>query len=175
MSSEPIYYWKVKFENNETRGYFFNSQTVSLNYFPSFFFVENQTLRITCRESVMTMTARNGKLFWHSTKTNPKITILEILVYKIQPEKIKSKIFTCFNFITKPCSQKNKNNYSCEHGFVVNLERVKILDFIVSGFILYIKIFQNGYFWISLRTILFKIIYRKWISFWHTVSCFGIQ
>ena len=39
-------------------------------------------------------------------KTNPKITILEILAYKIQPEIIKSKIFTHFNFITNPCSQE---------------------------------------------------------------------
>ena len=38
-------------------------------------------------------------------KTNPKITILEILVNKIQPKIIKSKIFTYFNFITKPYSQ----------------------------------------------------------------------
>ena len=29
----------------------------------------------------------------HSTKTNPEITILEILVYKIQPEIIKYKIY----------------------------------------------------------------------------------
>ena len=32
----------------------------------------------------------------HNKKTNPKIIILEILVYKIQPEIIKSKIFTRF-------------------------------------------------------------------------------
>ena len=38
----------------------------------------------------------------YSKKTNPKITILEILVYKIQPEIIKSKIFPRSNFITKP-------------------------------------------------------------------------
>ena len=42
----------------------------------------------------------------YTKKTNPKITILEILVYKIQPEIMKSKIFTRFNFITKPCSQE---------------------------------------------------------------------
>ena len=29
-----------------------------------------------------------------------------ILVYKVQPEIIKSKIFTRFNFITKPCSHE---------------------------------------------------------------------
>ena len=39
---------------------------------------------------------------------------------------MKSKIFTCFNFITKPCSQE--------------LKRVKILDFIISDCILYSKI-----------------------------------
>ena len=43
----------------------------------------------------------------YSKKTNPKITILEILVYKIQPEIIKSKIFTRFNSMTKPCSQES--------------------------------------------------------------------
>ena len=42
----------------------------------------------------------------YSKKTNPKITILEILVNKIQPKIIKSKIFTRFNFIAKPCSQE---------------------------------------------------------------------
>ena len=40
----------------------------------------------------------------YNKKSNPKITILEILVYKIQPEIITSKIFTRFSFITKPCS-----------------------------------------------------------------------
>ena len=30
----------------------------------------------------------------YTKKTNPKITILEILVYKIQPEIMESKIFT---------------------------------------------------------------------------------
>ena len=39
-------------------------------------------------------------------KTNPKITILKIVIYKTQPEIIKSKIFTRFDFITKPCSQE---------------------------------------------------------------------
>ena len=42
----------------------------------------------------------------YTKKIYPKITILEILVYKIQPEIMKSKIFTRFNFITKPCSQE---------------------------------------------------------------------
>ena len=41
-----------------------------------------------------------------SKKTNPKITIPEILVYKIQPEIIKPKIFARFNFISKPCAQE---------------------------------------------------------------------
>ena len=47
-------------------------------------------------------------------KTNPKITILEISICKIQSEIIKSKI--------------------------LKLKRVKILDFIISGCILYTKI-----------------------------------
>ena len=50
------------------------------------------------------------------------MTILETLVNKIQPEIIKSKIFMR------------------EHGFVIKLKRVKILDFIISGCILYTKI-----------------------------------
>ena len=62
----------------------------------------------------------------YTKKTNPKIPILEILLYKIQPEIMKSKIFTRFN--------------SCEHGFVIKLKHVKILDFIISGYILYTKI-----------------------------------
>ena len=41
-----------------------------------------------------------------SKKTNPKITILEILVYKAQPEIIKYRNFTRFNFVTKPCLQE---------------------------------------------------------------------
>ena len=40
------------------------------------------------------------------TESNPKISILEILVYKMQLEIITSKIFTRFNFIAKPCSQE---------------------------------------------------------------------
>ena len=51
------------------------------------------------------------------------------MVYKIQPETVKSKIFTHFNFITKPA-----------RGFLIKLKRVNILDFIVSGCILYTKI-----------------------------------
>ena len=46
-------------------------------------------------------------------KTNLKKTSLEILVYKIQTEITKSKIFKHFNFITKPCSQ--------EHGFFIHV------------------------------------------------------
>ena len=48
---------------------------------------------------------------------------MEILVYKIQPEIIKSKIFTHFN----------------ANGVVIKLKRVKILDFIISGCIVYTK------------------------------------
>ena len=40
----------------------------------------------------------------YTEKTNPKTAILEPLVYKIQPETMKSKIVTRFNSITKPCS-----------------------------------------------------------------------
>ena len=42
----------------------------------------------------------------YSKESNPKITILEILVYKTQPEIKKSKIFTRFNFVTKLCLQE---------------------------------------------------------------------
>ena len=60
----------------------------------------------------------------YSKKTNLKITILEILVYRTQPDIIKSKIFTRVNyykamfFISKPW-------------FILKLKRVKILDFII--------------------------------------------
>ena len=40
------------------------------------------------------------------TESNLKISILEILVYKMQLEIITSKIFTRFNFIAKPCSKE---------------------------------------------------------------------
>ena len=49
--------------------------------------------------------AKKGRLFdnfWknvHNLKANSKTIIVEILVCKIQPETIKSKIFTRFNFI----------------------------------------------------------------------------
>ena len=52
------------------------------------------------------MYATETKKFYITKKTNPKITILEILLYKMHPEIMKSKIFTRFNFITKPCSQE---------------------------------------------------------------------
>ena len=49
-------------------------------------------------------------------------------------EIIKSKIFMRFNFITK---HVHKN----EHGFVIKLKRVKILNFVTCAFIiLYTKI-----------------------------------
>ena len=67
----------------------------------------------------------------YSKKYNPEITILEILVYKIQQEIIKSKSFMRFNFITKPCSKKQ--------GFVIKLKPVKNLNFIISGCVLYTK------------------------------------
>ena len=61
------------------------------------------------------------------------MTILEILVYKIQPEIMESKIFTCFNFITKPLCNK------------VETRR----DIRFPYFWLYIAYqnFQNGYLW----------------------------
>ena len=68
----------------------------------------------------------------YSKKNNPKITILKILVYKIQPEMIKFKFFTGFNFIKKVCF--------FEHGFVIKLKRIKDLDSIISCCILYTKI-----------------------------------
>ena len=60
----------------------------------------------------------NENYLKHSKKTNPKIIILEILVDIIEPEII----------------------HSCEHGFVIKLKRINILDFIISGCILYTKI-----------------------------------
>ena len=83
----------------------------------------------------------------YSKKYNPKITILKILVYKIQQETIKSKSFMRFNFITKPCSKKQ--------GFVIKLKPVKNLNFIISGCNLYIKIFRMvtfGLFFLLYKT-----------------------
>ena len=84
------------------------------------------------------MLLRENSLYdvWYK-KTNLKITILEILVYKIQPEIMKSTIFTRFNFITKPCSQE-------------------WLYFVYQNF-------QNGYFRTSLFSILFEVICEKWM------------
>ena len=59
------------------------------------------------------------------------------MVYKIQPEIIKSKLFTRFNFITKHDFVIKLKH---EHGFVIKLKRVKNLDFIISGCIFYTKI-----------------------------------
>ena len=62
------------------------------------------------------------------------------MVYKIQPEIFKFKTFARFNFAIK-------------------LKRVKILDFIISGSILYTKISRMVFFFrISLLTILFEVI-----------------
>ena len=83
-------------------------------------------------------------------KTNPKMTVLETLVYKTELEIIKSIIFTRFNFIPKPCSPFR------EYRFIIKLKRK---DFRFCYFWLYFvyQNFQNGYFRISLRTIFFVI------------------
>ena len=52
-------------------------------------------------EKLHSKTNASGASKKYTKKTNPKMTILEILVYKIQPEIMKSKTFTRFNFITK--------------------------------------------------------------------------
>ena len=80
----------------------------------------------------------------------PQITILEILVWKIQPEIRKSNVSTRFNFITKWLCNK--------------VETRK--DFRFHYFWLYFvyQNFQNGYFRISLFSILFETICSKWIT-----------
>ena len=94
------------------------------------------------------MLLRENSLYdvWYK-KTNLKIAILEILVYKIQPEIMKSTIFTRFNFITKPCSQE-------------------WLYFVYQNF-------QNGYFRTSLFSILFEVICGKWIFNWFYFTTLG--
>ena len=69
----------------------------------------------------------------YTKKTNPKITILEILLYKIQPEIMESKIFTRFSFITKPLCNKVETRREIR----------------VHYFWLYFAYqnFQNGYLW----------------------------
>ena len=54
--------------------------------------------------------------------------------------------------------------YFCEHGFVIKLKRVKFLDFIISGCILYTKIS---------RMIIFGLVFL--VLFWHwTIWCWTI-
>ena len=60
----------------------------------------------------------------YTKKTNPKITILEILVYKIQPEIMESLRVSAL----------------LQSHFVIKLERVEKLEFIISGCILHTKI-----------------------------------
>ena len=94
----------------------------------------------------------NNALF--SKKTNPKITILEILIQKTQAEITKFKIFTRFDFIiiaqlsTWPCNKVETRK-----------------DFRFYYFWLYFvyQNLQNGYFGISLLTILFDVICGKWM------------
>ena len=51
------------------------------------------------------MTASDNTIRMYSQKTNPTITILKFLVYKIETDIVKPKMFTRFNFKTKPYSQ----------------------------------------------------------------------
>ena len=95
---------------------------------------------------------------YHLKKTNPKITILEILVNKIQPEIMKSKIFTRFNFITKPCPWL---------GFGIKLKRVKILDLIISGCILYTKISRMVIFGLDFLVYFLKLSVGN--GFWNII------
>ena len=80
----------------------------------------------------------------------PQITILEILVCKIQPEIMNSNFSTRFNFITKWLCNKAETRK----------------DFRFHYFWLYFvyQNFQNGYFWVSLFSILFEVICGKWIT-----------
>lgn len=64
-----------------------------------------------------------------SKKTNQKITILKMLVNKIQPEIIQSK----------------------------NLFSLKISDCIISGCILFTNFFRMVMFWLVFLLILFKV------------------
>ena len=75
----------------------------------------------------------------YSKRTNPKITILEISVNKIQPEIIKFKILTCFKVIQ---SYYNK------------VETRKYFRFYYFWLYFVYQNFQNGYFQISLLVIL---------------------
>ena len=86
----------------------------------------------------------------YSKKYNPEITILEILVYKIQQEIIKSKSFMRFNFITKPCSKKKR---LCN-----KVKTSKEFKFYYFWLCFVYQNFQNGYFWIILFAIQNEII-----------------
>ena len=78
----------------------------------------------------------------YSEKTNPKITILEVLLYKTQLE-IK-KILKSLRVST--LLQSYVHMFTCEHGFVIKLKRVKILDFIISGCVSYTNKFRMLFF-----------------------------
>ena len=72
--------------------------------------------------------------------------LMEILVYKIIKAQVtKFKIFTRFNFITKPCSFL----WTC---FVIKLKRIKILDFIISILVFLLYFFKlsvgNRFKWV---------------------------
>ena len=56
---------------------------------------------------------------------------VKILIFMVLP----SSLFICCNYTLNMA-------YSCEHGFVINLKHVKILDFIISGCILCTKIYR---------------------------------
>ena len=71
-------------------------------------------------------------------KTNPKITILEILLYQTQPE-IKKNLKSLNVSILL---QSHVHMFTCEHGFVIKLKRIKILDFIISGCVSYTNKFR---------------------------------
>ena len=96
----------------------------------------------------------------HSAKINPKITILELLVYKSQPRILKSKIFMCFNFIVKPF-------HYCLWTWLCNkAEMCKDFTFYYFWCYFVFQNFQNGYFRISLCTILFEDIKRNICTTW---------
>ena len=97
-----------------------------------------------------------------SMKTNQKITILEILLHKIEPEIIKSKIFSVWTLLQSHVHMNEKAMFLWTW-FCNRVEMLK--DFWFCYFCLYFvyQNFQTGFFQISLHTILFEVICWKWI------------
>ena len=100
-----------------------------------------------------------------SKKTNPKITILEILVYKVQPELIKL-ISLSIPSLVQSHVHKNMWTWLCS-----KVEMCEDFKFYYLWLYFIYHNFQNGYFQTSLFTIFFEVICGKWILIPFNILC----